>query len=65
MKRNPTEPMKLKSIRLKIYGRPERDELITVLVNRGYKVWLEEETGYMRPDFFVCFELNDGDVIKL
>lgn len=42
----------------------DRNALIIVLVNAGYKVWLEEVRDLLETDYFVHYEEVNGDDTK-
>ena len=51
----------MKVIRIKIFSKDDRDNIVKALANNGVKVWIEiEEENAFHPKYFVCFELPES-----
>ena len=54
----------MKTIKFEIPYRSDRQDVIVVLANSGYKVWgeEEEEKDLTGPKYFVCVQVRDDEV---
>ena len=48
-----------KIIKLKINSHSDRDTLVGILANNGYKVWVEERDHRYNKIYYVCIEEED------